>query len=314
MGKTDSDTKILNKWCLDVWKKCWRLDVWKQWGPKVLELDALSLRAWGFLQDSHSRGVSSCASSPGKLAWYQAQLPLLKGLGTRQHQPPLKTTGKTYQVWAWIKVRRNSEQSQRTLKSSWVRKSEFLRQNERVLEVGVEWMAKSERGSLDEYGNECLGKERWPVRLMFEVVNPGRSETDSVLTESASAPKERCPPTMGHQTASVHLLICCRGAVANSMGKLRGWLCADNRKRPAWSPQGRWQGLTNNSPLQGVPWPVRNRLWSKSHYSFELTGSRGAGCWYRVPEASRVLRVSCSSLNSPGCILRVFFLYFISQV
>ena len=31
-------------------------------------------------------GVSSCASSPGKLGRYQAPLPLLKSLGTRQHR------------------------------------------------------------------------------------------------------------------------------------------------------------------------------------------------------------------------------------
>lgn len=106
----------------------------------------------------------------------------------------------------------------------------------------------------------------------------------------------------------------CTGAVANSMGKLRGLLCAGNMERPTWSPQGRWQGLINTFPLQDVPWPVKNHLCSKSHSSFKLTGRKGAGCWYRVPVASRVLRISCSSLNSPGCVLRGFFLYFISQV
>lgn len=128
-------------------------------------------------------------------------------------------------------------------------------------------------------------------------------------------PQRTVPPDDGAPNrASVRLLTCCTGAEANSMGKLRGLLYAGNIERPTWSPQGRWQGLINTFNLQDVPWPVKNHLCSKSHSSFKLTGRKGAGCWYRVPVASRVLRVSCSSLNSPGCVLRGFFLYFISQV
>lgn len=218
-----------------------------------------------------------------------------------------------YQVWAWIKIRRKSEQSRRTLKSSWVRKS-VSEANERVLEVEVEWTAKSGRGSLDEYGNECSGKEKWPARFTFAVVNKGRNETDSVLTESAVAPKERCPLMMGHQTEQVFVSwLAEQGQRPIAWASLEVY-CMQAPERPTWSPQGGWQGLINTFTLQDAPWPVKNHLCSKSHSSFKLTGRKGAGCWYRVPVASRVLRVSCSSLNSPGCVLRGFFLYFISQV
>lgn len=173
-----------------------------QWGPKVLELDTLSLGAWGFLQDLYNCGVSSCASSPGKLGRYQAPLPLLKSLGTRQHQLPLKTTGKTYQVWAWIKINRKSEQSRRTLKSSWVRKSVSEtkpkgfgdRVNSQVRERKLRWV------------REWVFREGEVTNEIYTWGGEQRKKWSGLSPHRISCgPQRTVPLTMGHQTEQVFI-------------------------------------------------------------------------------------------------------------
>ena len=108
-------------------------------------------------------------------------------------------------------------------------------------------------------------------------------------SQSAAAPKERCPPTMGHRTAGVHLLICCRGAVANSMGKLRGWLRVDNgRGQPG--PHGE-DGRDSQIPLL---FRVSHGLWgtafgvkASTHSSSRAAEGLGAGTEYlKLPACS----------------------------
>lgn len=152
------------------------------------------------LQDLYNCGVLSCASSPGKLGQYKPS-PTLKRLGTKAASTSLEDNRENVSSMGWTKIRRKSEQSRRTLKSSWVRKS-VSEANERVLEVEC-LRTLSGREKPDEYGNECSGKEKWPARFTFAVVNKGRNETDSVLTESAVAPEERCPLWWGKQTEQV---------------------------------------------------------------------------------------------------------------
>ena len=117
-----------------------------------------------------------------------------------------------------------------------------------------------------------------------EEVKRTQSPQDQLWPSKNSAPDDGAP-----NRAGVHLLICCTGAVANSVGKLRGLLCAGNTERPTWSPQGGWQGLINASALQDVPWPVKNRLCSKSlnHSSSREAEELDAGTEYLyLPECS----------------------------
>ena len=159
-------------------------------------------------------------------------------------------------------INRKSEQSRRTLKSSWVRKS--------VSETKPKGFGGRVNGQLRER------KLRWVREWVFregEVTNEiytwggeQRKKWNGLSPHRISCgPQRTVPPDDGAPNrAGVHLLICCTGAVANSVGKLRGLLCAGNMERPTWSPQGGWQGLINTSTLQDVPWPVKNRLCSKS--------------------------------------------------